>query len=93
MPHCKLKGRSTTRSSKCLHHKGVPTGIPLAAGLQEGTGPIATAARNSLVQAIGDMRNYDTAAPLSDDPPDDVSLTAFLADQAWSDGEDIDTTL
>jgi hypothetical protein len=88
-PHCGQKGHSTTRSTKCLHHNGEPTGIAAAAALLEdkGTGPIATAARNLLAQAIRDMDNYDTF-PLTDDPPSNVSLSAFLEDQSWSDDND-----
>jgi hypothetical protein len=87
-PHCGQKGHSTTRSTRCLHHNGEPTGIAAAAALpDEGTGPIATAARNSLAQAVCDMDNYDMF-PLTDDPPRNVSLSGFLEDQSWSDDDD-----
>jgi hypothetical protein len=97
-PHCGLKGHMTKQSTKCLHHNGPTVAVPLAASLPANdedddededarTGPIATAARNSLAQAIRDMDNYDSY-PLTDDPPSDISLSAFVDAQSWSDEED-----
>lgn len=96
-PHCGKTGHSTKRSKQCLLYNGAPTAIPAAAaGLPEensvdddptSTGPIATAARNSLAQAIRDMNNYDSY-PLTDDPPSDISLSAFQDAGTWSDEEE-----
>jgi hypothetical protein len=92
-PHCRRKGNITMRSTKkCLHHNRVPTAVPAAAGIPEeedeqATEPIASAARNSLAQAICDMDNYD-CYPLTDDPPSNVSLSAFEDAGTWSEDED-----
>jgi hypothetical protein len=98
-PHCGKKGHSTMRSKKCLHHNGPPpTAVPAFASLPtveeeeeeaaEATGgPVASAARNSLAQAIRDMDNYDSY-PLQDDPPSDISLSAFEDAATWSEDED-----
>jgi hypothetical protein len=93
-PFCKRKGHSTKKSKKCLHYNGgQPTGNPAVAGLpvdeeeHNSTVPIASAARNSLANAVQDMKNFDTY-PLMDDPPSDVSLSAYEDADTWSDGEE-----
>lgn len=89
--HCGRTGHSTTRSKQCLHHNGAPTGIPGVAMLPEDdeepdstAGPIANAPRNSLAQAIRDMDNYDSY-PLTDDPPSDLPLAAYMDDGTLDD--------
>jgi hypothetical protein len=96
-PHCGRKGHATTHSKQCLHHNGAPKDIPaIAAGNNDDdmmednnmVGPIATAARNSLAQAVRDMDNYDSY-PLTEDPPSDISLSAFEDAGTWdTDDED-----
>jgi hypothetical protein len=50
---------------------------------------IGDAPRNSLAQAIRDMDNYDSY-PLTDDPPSDISLSAFQDAATWSKDKDDD---
>jgi hypothetical protein len=49
--------------------------------------PVASAAWNSLAQVIRYMDNYD-CHPLTDDPPSDISLSAFEDAGTWSDDEE-----
>jgi hypothetical protein len=71
----------------------VPEGIPPAAALLEEedvpvlAGHIGTAARNSLVYALRNTANFDSY-PLMEDPPSDISLSAFQDADTWSDRED-----
>jgi hypothetical protein len=89
-PHCQIIGHSTTRSRKCLYYNGLPTAIPTVARLppvEEQFDPIANAPRNSLAHALQDTMRCDQYR-LQDDPPSDVSFSAFQDADTWSDDEE-----
>jgi hypothetical protein len=82
-PHCKRKGHKTTRSKHCLLYNGRPKNVPEAATASAGC-TIANAARNQLNGAVEDVDNFD-AFPLTDDPPSDLSFSAFHDAGTWDD--------
>jgi hypothetical protein len=85
------------RSKQCLHHNGTPpVGIPgaEAEAVPEDddeddtiarTDPVAMAARNSL--------DYDSYPLLTNDPPSDISLSAFQDAGTWSDDDEDEHTV
>jgi hypothetical protein len=81
-PHCKRKGHTTTRSRQCLLYNGKPTNVPAAAAAVPVT--TANAARNQLNDAVHDVANFD-CFPLTDDPPSDLSFSAFHDANTWDD--------
>jgi leucyl aminopeptidase (aminopeptidase T) len=82
-PHCKRKGHKTKRSKHCLLYNGTPKNVPEVATGTTGT-TIANAARNQLNGAVEDVDNFD-AFPLTDDPPSDLSFSAFHDAGTWDD--------
>jgi hypothetical protein len=84
-PHCKLKGHSTTRSSKCLYHKSKPAPVPE-------TDP------SSLLQVLQDRAediDDHAAFALQEDttPSDDDEFAEFFDAGTWdSDAEEAEET-
>jgi hypothetical protein len=84
-PHCGKKGHKTTGSKKCLFYRG-NNSVPVVPIVPPAPGGVVVPTASDVADDA-DEQYRDDSLPLTDDPPSDISISAFLDDGDMSDDE------